>query len=124
MIDKNEFNDLKKENKNLKKILLSIFIVCFIIVSIIFFGNLYMKSNDLVFIRFKINPEFGFVVNGNGDVVNYISLNKDANNIYERKMFVGLKFDQALEKSIDIAKKNNYLVDENEKNIEFTIIKE
>lgn len=124
MIDKNELNDLKKENKNLKKILLSIFIVCFIIVSIIFFGNLYMKSNDLVFIRFKINPEFGFVVNGNGDVVNYISLNKDANNIYERKMFVGLKFDQALEKSIDIAKKNNYLVDENEKNIEFTIMSE
>lgn len=123
-IDIEDYFKKKKRNDRSKRVFLSIFFVCFTLACCIYFVDLYMKGNNLTFVRFRINPEFGFIIDGNNKVVNFITLNKDASDIYKKDMFEGLKSDEAVDKAISVAKENNYLADENSNRIEVTVMRE
>ena len=77
-IDVEEYWNKKKFKPDWSKLFLTCIYVSFILVIGIYAVDLYVKTHDLTFIKFKINPEFGFVVNGKDKVVYYIPLNDDA----------------------------------------------
>ena len=121
-IDVEEYWNKKKFKPDWSKLFLTCIYVSFILVIGIYAVDLYVKTHDLTFIKFKINPEFGFVVNGKDKVVYYIPLNDDAKNIYNLDMFKGKMRTEALEKAISVAKENNYLVDGEDKGIVVTVV--
>lgn len=121
-IDVEAYWNKKKFIPNWSKLFLTCIYVSFILVVGIYAVDLYVKTHDLTFIKFKINPEFGFVVNGKDKVVYYIPLNDDAKNIYNLDMFKGKMRTEALEKAISVAKENNYLVDGEDKGIIVTVV--
>ena len=111
-IDANEFWEKRELKQSWGKVLLSIFLVCFGLFYGAYCLDLYMGAHNLTFVKFKINPEFGFIVNGNDEVVHYIALNDDARRIYNLNMFKGKKTNDAVNKAVEVAKANNYLVDD------------
>ena len=121
-IDVEKYWSKKKFTPNWSKIFLTFIYVSFIIIVGVFGINYYIKSHDLTFIKFKINPEFGFVVDGKDKVVYYVSLNDDAKSIYNLDMFKGKSRSDALAKAIDVAKENNFLVDGEEKAVTITVV--
>ncbi len=121
-IDAETYWNKKKFIPNWSKIFLTFIYVSFIILVGVFGINYYIKSHDLTFIKFKINPEFGFVVDGKDKVVYYVSLNDDAKSIYNLDMFKGKNRSDALAKAIDVAKENNFLVDGEEKAVTITVV--
>ena len=121
-IDVEKYWNKKKFTPNWSKIFLTFIYVSFIIIVGVFGINYYIKSHDLTFIKFKINPEFGFVVDGKDKVVYYVSLNDDAKSIYNLDMFKGKSRSDALVKAIDVAKENNFLVDGEEKAVTITVV--
>lgn len=121
-VDVQDFWDKKELKRSWGKIITSVFFVCFGIYFGLYVLDLYMGAHNLTFLKFKINPEFGFVVNGNDEVVYYLSLNDDAGKIFKSEMFDGLNTNEAVNKAIEVAKENNYLVEE--KKIEVTVITE
>lgn len=120
-IDVNEFWDKRELKQSWGKVILSILLVCFTLFYGAYCLDLYMGAHNLTFVKFKINPEFGFIVNGNDEVVHYISLNDDARKIFKLDMFKGKKTEEAVDKAVEVAKENNFLVDEN-KTIEVTVV--
>lgn len=120
-IDANEFWEKRELKQSWGKVLLSIVIVCFTLFYGAYCLDMYMGAHNLTFVKFKINPEFGFIVNGNDEVVHYLSLNDDARKIFTLDMFKGKKTSEAIDKAVEVARENNYLVDENKK-IEVTVI--
>lgn len=120
-VDANEFWEKRELKQSWGKVLLSIFIVCFGLFYGAYCLDMYMGAHNLTFVKFKINPEFGFIVNGNDEVVHYLPLNDDARKIFNLDMFKGKKTNEAVDRAVEVAKENNYLVDENKK-IEVTVI--
>ena len=121
-IDVETYWNKKKFNFNWSKIFVTFIYVSFIVLIGVYGVDYYIKSHDLTFIKFKINPEFGFVVDGKDKVVYYISLNDDAKSIYNLDMFKGKSRSDALAKAIDVAKENNFLVDGEEKSVTVTVV--
>ena len=120
-VDVNEFWEKRELKQSWGKVLLSIFFVCFGLFYGAYCLDMYMGAHNLTFVKFKINPEFGFIVNGNDEVVHYLALNDDARKIFNLNMFKGKKTNEAVSKAVEVAKQNNYLVDENKK-IEVTVV--
>ncbi len=120
-VDANEFWEKRELKQSWGKVLLSIFLVCFGLFYGAYCLDMYMGAHNLTFVKFKINPEFGFIVNGNDEVVHYLALNDDARKIFNLNMFKGKKTNEAVSKAVEVAKQNNYLVDENKK-IEVTVV--
>lgn len=116
----NYFN--KKDSKEkLGRLFGGVILVLFVLFSGFYMLDLYMGAKNLTFLKFKINPEFGFIVNGNNEVVYYLPLNDDALKIFNADMFKGMKSEEAVEVAIDVAKENNYLLFEDRK-IEVTVV--
>ena len=97
-------------------------IFCLFVVFVFFYSyDLYRGNKYLTLLKFKINPEFIFVVNGNDKVIYYLPLNNAASKIYDLNMFKGKGSHDALEFAIDIAKENNYLLSD-ERKVELTVV--
>ena len=111
----------KESRENLGKFFGGVISVLFVFFAGFYMLDLYMGAKNLTFLKFKINPEFGFIVNGNNEVVYYLPLNEDAKDIYTEKMFKGMNTEEAVEVAIEVAKENNYLLSEDRK-IEVTVV--
>lgn len=103
------------------KTLFFTFISVFCLFVIFWMLDINYSTKSLTFLKFKINPEFGFIVNGNNEVVYYLPLNEDAKDIYTEKMFKGMNTEEAVEVAIEVAKENNYLLSDDRK-IEVTVV--
>lgn len=120
-VDVLKYWNKKESREKLGKFFAGVIFVLFVFFSGFYMLDLYMSAKNLTFLKFKINPEFGFVVNGNNEVVYYLPLNDDALKIFNLDMFKGMSSEEAVEVAIDVAKENNYLLSE-ERKIEVTVV--
>lgn len=116
-----KYLDKKESREKLGKFFGGVILVFFVFFSGFYMLDLYMGAKNLTFLKFKINPEFGFIVNGNNEVVYYLPLNDDAVKIYNSDMFKGMNSEEAVSVAIEVAKENNYLLSEDRK-IEVTVV--
>ena len=116
-----KYLDKKESREKLGKFFGGVIFVFFVFFSSFYMLDLYMGAKNLTFLKFKINPEFGFIVNGNNEVVYYLPLNDDAVKIYNSDMFKGMNSEEAVSVAIEVAKENNYLLSDDRK-IEVTVV--
>ena len=119
-----EFWDKKNSSEKMKKIIFSVSFAVFCVFVAVYMIIMYNRAHSLTYLKFKINPEFVFVVNGNDEVVRFWPLNEDAYELYTEDMFVGKNYNDALTYAIDYAKEKEIIKDGEEKTIAVTVIGE
>ena len=119
-----EFWDKKNSSEKMKKIIFSVSFAVFCVFVAVYMIIMYNRAHSLTYLKFKINPEFVFVVNGNDEVVRFWPLNEDAYELYTEDMFVGKNYNDALAYAIDYAKEKEIIKDGEEKTIAVTVIGE
>lgn len=120
-VDVLKYWNKKESREKLGKFFGGVIFTLFVFFAGFYMLDLYMGAKNLTFLKFKINPEFGFVINGNNEVVYYIPLNDDAIKIFNLDMFKGKNSEEAVAIAIEVAKENNYLLSE-ERKIEVTVV--
>ena len=119
-----EFWDKKNSSEKMKKINFSVSFAVFCVFVAVYMIIMYNRAHSLTYLKFKINPEFVSVVNGNDEVVRFWPLNEDAYELYTEDMFIGKNYNDALAYAIDYAKEKEIIKDGEEKTIAVTVIGE
>ena len=119
-----EFWSKKQSGERVKKIIYTCSFIFFSLFVTIYMVDMYNRAHSLTYLKFKINPEFIFVVNGNDEVLRFWPLNEDAYELFTDEMFVGKNYDDALAYAIDYAKEKDVIKEDEEKTIAVTVIGE
>ena len=117
-----EFWDKKELKTNISKTIFLVSFIVFCIFVVIFLFIMYRRAHSLTYLKFKINPEFILVVDGNEDVVKYLAVNEDAYNLYKSDMFEGKKYSDALTYAIDYAKEKDIIKVDESRTIDISVI--
>ena len=94
----------------MKKYIIGILIIVFLIVGCFYFVFSRDENLTITYIRFKVNPDFVIGINSKDKVVMYNPLNEDA-NIFNLGMFNNKSLEEVSSIFVSKVNENNYLLD-------------